>query len=173
MPTQGIDFSTLTLKDALDLAVLVEEEARDRYDELAEQMTQFHTPAAGEFFSKMVRVEELHRVHLLKKRQAAFGDAPVTVRRAQLFDVEAPEYDQARAFMTIRQALGTAMAAEAKAQAFYAQAAKQARDEGIRALFAELAEEEVGHQKLVQEQLDRTAPDDPVKGDVSDDPVAL
>jgi len=36
--TLGIDFASLSLKDALDLAVLVEEEARERYEEFADQM---------------------------------------------------------------------------------------------------------------------------------------
>ena len=31
MTTRGIDFKALSLKDALDLAVLVEEEAKERY----------------------------------------------------------------------------------------------------------------------------------------------
>ncbi len=173
MPTTGIDFATLTLKDALDLAVLVEEEARDRYDELAEQMTQFRTTGAAEFFSKMVRVEELHRVHLRKKREAQFGQAPVTVQRAQLFDVEAPDFDAARVFMTPRQALDAAMVSEKKAHQFFQQALEAVKDPATRALFTELAQEELLHQKLVQEQLDRLPPEDPVKGDPSDEPVAL
>jgi len=173
MPTQGIDFATLSLQDALDLAVLVEEEARDRYDELAEQMTQFRTRGAAEFFSKMVRVEELHRAHLRKKREAQFGQAPVTVKRAQLFDVEAPDFDAARVFMTPRQALEAAMASEKKAHQFFATALATIQDPATRALFSELAQEELVHQKLVQDELDRLPPDDPVKGDVGDDPVAL
>jgi rubrerythrin len=173
MPTQGIDFATLSLKDALDLAVLVEEEARDRYDELAEQMTQFRTPGAAEFFSKMVRIEELHRVHLQKKRETQFGNAPVTVKRGQLYDVEAPDFDAARVFMTPRQALEAAMASEVKAHAFFVAALTTVKDPATRALFEELAAEELVHQRLVTEQMARLPPDDPVKGDAGDDPVAL
>lgn len=173
MPTQGIDFASLTLKDALDLAVLVEEEARDRYDELAEQMTRFRTAGAAEFFSKMVRIEELHRVHLRKRREAHFGQAPVTVTRAQLYDVEAPDLDAARVFMTPRKAMEAALASEVKAHEFFAQALKTVKDPATRDLFEELAKEELVHQKLVQDQLERLPPDDPIKGDVGDDPVAL
>jgi rubrerythrin len=173
MATQGIDFASLNLQDALDLAVLVEEEARDRYDELAEQMTQFRTPGAAEFFSKMVRIEELHRVQLRKKREAQFGQAPVAVKRSQLYDVEAPDLDAVRVFMSPRQALGAAMESEKKAHAFFAGAAMAVKDPATRALFEELAGEELVHQKLVQEQLDRLPPEDPVKGDPGDDPVAL
>ena len=54
----GVDFDRLTLRDALDLAILVEEEARDRYQELASQLIIHHTPAAAAFFTKMVGIEE-------------------------------------------------------------------------------------------------------------------
>ena len=36
--TRDIDFATLTLMDTLDLAILIEEEARDRYQEFVEQL---------------------------------------------------------------------------------------------------------------------------------------
>jgi rubrerythrin len=65
------------------------------------------------------------------------------------------------------------MASEVKAHAFFLEAARSVRDESLRALFTELAEEELVHQKLVQEQMDRLPPEDPIQGDVGDDPVAL
>jgi rubrerythrin len=172
MPTSGIDFATLTLKDALDLAVQIEEEARDRYAEFAEQMTQFHTPAAAHFFAKMARVEELHRSQLAQRRREQFGDAPVTMSRAMIYDVEAPEYDEARAFMTLRQALGAALHAEVKAHEFFAQFAGQVKDPSVRALFEELAKEELEHQGLVKNELVKAPPEDAVQGDQSDEPVA-
>jgi rubrerythrin len=172
MAIKGIDFATLTLKDALDLATLIEEEARDRYVEFAEQMTQFHTPAAAAFFEKMARVEELHRKALHDRRTAAFGDAPVTVSGASLFDVEAPEYDEARAFMTLRQALDAALHAEVKAHDFFKQFVGQVKDQAAHALFEELAAEELEHQALVKAELKRAPPEDPVQGDQGDEPVA-
>ncbi len=42
--TPTIDYATLTLKDALDLAILIEDEARDRYTEFVDQMEIHHTP---------------------------------------------------------------------------------------------------------------------------------
>ena len=38
MPIRQLDLSRLSLQDALDLATLVEEEAQERYLELADQM---------------------------------------------------------------------------------------------------------------------------------------
>ena len=65
----GIDFSALTLKDALDLAILIEEEARERYEDFADQMEQHHTPEAGRFFRFMAAAVEwtFNRHRLLQK----------------------------------------------------------------------------------------------------------
>ena len=171
--THGIDFATLSLRDALDLAVLVEEEARDRYEELATQLKMHHTEAPSLFFLKMMRIEELHRVALLEQRTKSFKDAPVTVTRDMLFDVEAPEYDEVRMNMTLKQALTTALHAESKAHEFYVTALSSVKDEAVRALFAELAEEEVEHQTLVKAELARLTPEtDGEPDDFDDEPVA-
>ena len=42
MSTAKIDFAMLSLRDALDLGILIEEEARERYEELAAQMDDRH-----------------------------------------------------------------------------------------------------------------------------------
>src|SRR5206468_1401602 len=60
----GIDFAALSLKDALDLAVLIEEEAKERYEDLAEQMELHHTPEAARFFRFMASNEEKHHAEL-------------------------------------------------------------------------------------------------------------
>ena len=65
--TRGIDFATLTLKDALDLAVLVEEEACERYGEFADQMEMHDTPDAARFFRYMIENEEKHRIALAER----------------------------------------------------------------------------------------------------------
>src|SRR5689334_13990074 len=115
MTTRSIDFEMLTLIDALDLAVLIEEEARDRYVELAGQMRIHQSAAAAVFFETMARAEESHRAHLLADRNQRFGDAPSRMTRAMLLDVEAPRYEDARIRLSLREALEAALAAEEKA----------------------------------------------------------
>lgn len=171
--TRGIDFSRLTLQDALDLAVLIEEEARDRYEEFAGQMETHRTPEAAQFFRTMVVNEEKHRAELAARRRDLFGDAPSRVQRTMLFDVEAPDYDEARAFMTARDALNAALRCEIKAHEFFAGALPNIQDAAVRALFAELRDEEVDHERLVRAQLHRLAPDDGFRADdFGDEPVA-
>jgi rubrerythrin len=171
--TPGIDFESLSLRDAMDLAVLIEEEARDRYEELASQLVLHHTPAAANFFSHMVRVEEIHRRALVEKRAQAFGTQPVTVRREMIFDVEAPDYDQVRTNMTQRRALMAALESEQKAHAFFTTALRYITRSDVRALFEELSKEELEHQRLVTVELAKLG-DDPAYLDAySDDPVAI
>jgi len=171
--TKGIDFATLSLKDALDLAVLIEEEARERYEEFADQMDLHRTPEAARFFRFMAGNEEKHRLELAAKRRSLFHGEPSAVTRQMLFDVEAPEYDEARAFMTPREALQAAFRAEKKAYAFFNESLPRVREPGVKALFEELRAEEIHHQQLVLAELERTPPDSVLEADdVADDPVA-
>ena len=170
--TRGIDFATLTLKDALDLAVLVEEEACERYGEFVDQMELHDTEDAAIFFRFMAGNEEKHRTALAARRRELFADAPSMVTRAMLFDVEAPDYDEARAFMTVRQALAAALRAEEKAHAFFAAALPRIGDSSVRTLFEELCAEEVEHQMLVRREIEKAPPDPAIASeDFADEPA--
>jgi rubrerythrin len=169
---QAIDFASLSLKDALDLAVLIEEEARERYEEFVDQLELHHTKEAAEFFRHMAANETRHGEELAERRRARFGDAPRAVTRAMLWDVEAPEYDQARVFMSARHAMLVALDAETKARDFFAAALPHVTDPEVRELFEELHEEEIEHQQLVRQHLDKLPPDsDADPDDYADEPV--
>ena len=173
MSLKGIQFSNLTFKDAIDLAVLIEEEAKERYEEFADQMEAHHTPEAARFFRFMARNEEKHRSQLAARRGEIFAQAPASVTRAMIFDVEAPDYDEARAFMTAREALESALRSEQKAHAFFIAALPQICDTQVRVLFQELRDEEVEHQDLVRLELSKLPLDSRFRADdFADEPVA-
>lgn len=173
MSVQGLDYGKLSLQDALDLAVLIEEEAKERYLEFADQMQVHHNPEAESFFRFMAGNEEKHRAELAGRRQRLFADAPSNVSSAMLFDVEAPEYDEARAFMTARQAMESALGCERKAHEFFAGLLDQIKDPSVKELFQELRDEEVHHQALVKRELLRLPPDSGLNpDDFADEPVA-
>ena len=173
MTTQGIDFGRLSLQDALDLAILIEEEAHDRYLELADQMEMHRTPEAASFFRWMSVNEARHGEELRARREQRFPDQPRRVTRSMLFDVEAPEYDEVRAFMTPLQAMAAALRSEQKAHAFFVAALPRLKDPEVKALFEELRDEEVEHQALVKKEMDRLGPDSgPHPADFTDGPVA-
>lgn len=168
-----IDFSDLSIKDALDLAILVEEEAEERYRELADNLEFHNTNDAASFFRFMVTCEAKHGEELSAKRQELFGDQPVNVDRSMLWDVEAPGYETAKSFMTIQEALAVALAAETKAFEFFDGALPEVEDPEVRELFIELRQEEVEHMQMVRDQM-KKIPDgdghDPA--DFADEPVA-
>ena len=167
-----IEFSDLSLKDALDLAVLVEEEAEERYGELAANLEHHHTKEAAGFFRFMAGCEAKHGEELAAKRQELFGDQPVNVDRSMLWDVEAPGYEVAQTFMSLQDALDVALAAETKAFEFFDTALPEISDSEVRELFTELRQEEVEHMQMVQEQMKKAgAGDDFAPGDCADPPV--
>ncbi len=168
--SHDIDFSTLSLRDTLDLAVSVEEEAKERYDDFAEQMDAHRTPEAAKFFRFMADNEIKHAEKLSARRKELFGDAPSTADTSMIYDIEAPEFDAARAFMSIRAALDVAMESEVKAYEFYDQALPTIEDREVKKLFIELRDEEMRHQEMITETMakvpegDGFDPDDFVDG---------
>jgi erythrin-vacuolar iron transport family protein len=157
MPT--IDFASLSLKDALDLAILIEEEAQERYEEFAENLSLHHTPEAAHFYATMAGNEAKHGADLRTRRKTIFGDAPARVSREMLWDVEAPDFDQSRVYMTARQAMEVALASEVKAHDFFDAALAHITDPDVRVLFEELRAEEVEHQDLVKAMMATLPPD--------------
>ena len=170
MPT--LDFSTLSLQDALDLAILIEDEAQERYEEFAANLKVHHTPDAARFFTTMAGNEAKHGSELRARRQMLFGNAPTRVTRDMLWDVEAPDFDQPRMFMTARQAMDVALACEVKAFDYFDAALAHVEDADVRALFEELRAEEEEHQALVKAVMAKVPADPAVDtGFEPDEPV--
>jgi rubrerythrin len=168
-----LDFANLSIKDALDLAILVEDEAEERYRELAENLELHNTKDAASFFLFMMGCEAKHGEELRAKREELFGDEPSTVDRSMLWDVEAPAYETARSFMTLQDALDVALAAETKAFEFFDGALPEVEDPEVRELFTELRQEEVEHMQMVREQMEKLPKGDGFDpSDYADEPVA-
>jgi rubrerythrin len=149
--SQNIDFTTLSLRDVLDLAISIEEEAKERYDDFAAQMDAHKTADAAKFFRFMADNEIKHAEKLAAQRQTLFGDEPNTADTSMLYDIEAPEFDSVRAFMSMRNALDVAMQSEVKAYEFYDDALAKVSDPDVKKLFTELREEEALHQAMIKE----------------------
>lgn len=154
-----IDFSKLTLMDALDLATLIEVEAFRRYDQFAQQLGQRSDTDAASVFAAMARNEKKHGSQLSARRRALFGDAPALVKLDDIFDVEAPEVGSARRTMSQLKAFELALAAEQKAFAFYDEALPFVGDPEVVALFRELRDEETDHVRMVSERIAALPPE--------------
>ena len=155
-----IDFSALNLRDTLDLAVAVEEEAKERYDEFAEQLDAHRNPEVAKFFRFMSDNEVKHAERLAAKREGLFGDEPSSADTSMLYDIEAPDFDGARAFMSMRAALDVAMESEVKAYEFYDEARAEISDSKVKELFVELRDEEALHQDLIKKIIAKLPEDD-------------
>jgi rubrerythrin len=152
MMTQ-LDFSKLNLQDALDLAVLIEKEAEERYRWFVDLLGERYTGDAADFFAMMARNEQRHGEELAARRHALFGDAPARVTADMIEDVEAPDSGKPRANMSPRHAMEVAMESEIKAYEFFDKALPGIKDSSVRKLFEELRDEETEHQGLLKEQM--------------------
>ena len=168
-----IDFGQLSLRDTLDLAISIEEEAKERYDDFAEQMEAHRTPDTANFFRFMADNEIKHAEKLAAQRKELFGDEPSTADTSMLYDIEAPDFDGARAFMSVRAALDVAMESEVKAYDFYDGALAEVTDAEVRELFLNLRDEEAKHQKLIHQIIAKMPEEDGFDADdFVDDPAA-
>lgn len=148
-----LDFATLDLMDALDLAVLIEVEAYERYKMFAARLGHRAAGDAASVFASMAENEEKHGRELATRRNALFGKTPMRVSLDDLFDVEAPEQGAPRSNMSTLQAFEVALSSEEKAFAFYDQALAHVSNPEIRALFAELRDEETEHVRMVKQAI--------------------
>jgi rubrerythrin len=168
MPTR-LDFATLDLMDALDLAVLIEEEACDRYKMFVAQLGHRFTGDAASVFASMAENEAKHGKELAKRRKSLFGDVPVRISRDDLFDVEAPDQGAPRSNMSTLRAFEVALFSEQKAFDFYDQALAHVTNPDIRALFTELRDEEREHVRMVREAIADLPPGADNEGEVDQD----
>ncbi len=161
----NIDLTQLSPADALDLAILVEEESRSRYEEFARIVGGRYRGDASDMFRTMAGYEAQHARELAQRRTTLFGNIPRRVTAEMIEDVEAPDRGEPRVFMSARQAMEVALRAEEKAYDFFTAALKQVTHPGVRELFEELRQEEVRHRDLVRAAMEKL----PVGPDVEDD----
>ncbi len=152
MPTR-LDFSKLSLMDALDLATLIEVEAHKRYTQFAERLGSRDVDDAGAVFASMAVNEDKHGEQIAERRLELFGDQPPKVRLDDIFDVEAPDVGAPRGDMSARAAYLVALSSEEKAFAFYDQALRYVTQPAVKALFEELRDEEAEHVQMIKDIL--------------------
>jgi rubrerythrin len=166
----AIDFARLELKDALDLAILIEQEARERYETFSRIVGGRYAGDAADMFGEMARNEAKHESQLAARRQTAFGDTPRKVSREMFEDVEAPDTGKPRVFMSARQAMEVALASEEKAWEFFDEALKHVKDPYVRGLFQELRGEEAQHATMVRARLEKLPPGPDLEEEDADEP---
>ena len=76
MDKSGIDFTRLSVMDALDLAVLIEKEAEERYITFAEMIGSRYEGDAAAFFHTMSGYEAKHGKKLHDRRRSYLRTLP-------------------------------------------------------------------------------------------------
>jgi rubrerythrin len=153
-----INFSKLTLMDALDLARLIEVEAFERYTLFAKQIGPGYSDNAGSFFASMAVNEKRHGDQLAARRAALFGNKAPNVKLDDLFDVEAPDVGAPRWNMSQLQACQVALSSEKKAFAFYDMALPSVKNPDVKELFEELRDEEAEHIRMIEDVMAKLPP---------------
>jgi len=152
-PPPMIDFEKLDLRAAFDLAIMIEEDAQMRYEELARTFAD-DDGGAARVFRDMAVNEAKHRRELDSRRRVLFRRDPrIEISVLDAAGVEEPYVGDRSPPLTAREALEIALAAEVSAYHFYAGALPRIADEEVRAFFRDLMEEEQQHQALLRERL--------------------
>ena len=150
-----IDLSKMDLREAYDFAILIEEEAQHRYQQLASAF-EGDPSGVGDVLRVMAANERKHRDELEARRYSMFREdaQPLDISVAEE-SVERPEPGARPA--TPRDALLVAYASETRAYDYYREALEHVVDSGVRALFEDLMEEEAEHQELIAHHLAKLA----------------
>jgi len=165
-----IDFQKIDLRDALDLAILIEEDARERYEEFIRIVGGRYKGDASDVFRMMASNEAKHGAQLLERRRQLFQDQPRRVDRDMIEEAEAPDRGKPRTFMSARQAVEVAISSEEKAYDFFDAAAREVKDPEVRRLFEALRAEEAEHRRLLARRLEDYPPGPDVEEDEADEP---
>lgn len=144
------------LHDLLAVAYQIEADAVERYHLLAEQMETHNNLELAKVFRDLARAEDIHREEI--RRLAGDFDIVAYARTTAKFGTESPEeadLGAAHYKMTPWHALQLSLAGEKRALAYFTSVVETTKDPKVKAMAAELMEEEAEHVNLVHRLLRR------------------
>lgn len=141
------NFSDLTEREVLALAIANEEEDGRIYVDIAEGLREDY-PASGNVFAEMAAEEGDHRRRLIELYQEKFGEHIPLIRRQDVrgFIQHKPIWQLRPLGLDAVRHLAETM--ESEAQRFYRLSAARTTDASIRRLLGDLAEAEVEHEHI-------------------------
>ncbi len=153
------NFSDLTEREILALAIANEEEDGRIYVDIAEGLRADY-PGSAQMFTDMAAEEADHRRMLLDLYREKFGEHIPLVRRQDVrgFIHHKPVWQiQPLQLDAVRQ---LAESMEVETQVFYRKAAGRSQDVSIRKLLGDLADAEVRHEHMAEGIREKNLPDD-------------
>jgi len=171
----GTDGPAFSLPQLLAHALAIELEAVQSYQDLALQMEHCGNPAVAALFEKMALLEAEHVAQIRDKVGADNLPelAPWEYRWSGLESPENIDHSAIHYLMTPHHALKLALDNELNAQAFFAAAAKDCTDDGVRTLALEFANDERQHVAWMKDWLAKYPPPDDDWDADPDPPVAI
>lgn len=153
------DFSDLSEKEILALAISSEEEDMKIYATYAEGLRADH-PASAAMFDAMASEENEHRLRLIEMFRSRYGEVIPLIKREHVRG-----FYQRRPYWLVRplgldRVRSEAADMEVQAANFYQKAAERTQDAGVRALLGSLAAAERGHQRIAESLERRHLPAD-------------
>ena len=153
------NFSNLTEREVLALAIANEEEDGRIYVDIAEGLRAEY-PGSAQMFTDMAAEEGDHRRMLLDLYKAKFGEHIPLIRRQDIrgfiqhkpiWQIQPLQLDAVR---------DMAESMEVETQLFYRKAAARSEDVSVRKLLGDLAEAEVRHEHMAGGIREKNLPDD-------------
>jgi rubrerythrin len=161
------DFSSLSVQEALHVAIFIEERNADIYTQFAELFAEFRDPESlqmAQVFYDMAEEERHHGTMLQERYFERYGTQHCIVTEEDIKDlIEVPKLDNGEIFAIVRsrtahspryKALEIALLAEESAQKFYAKLIPRTDDSALKKIYTELAEFEDGHSRFLRGKID-------------------
>jgi rubrerythrin len=145
-------------EDLLAHAIAIEHEAAERYGELGERMQDLGNDLVGELFLRLARMEQEHEEDL-RKRAAGLKLPDIAPGEYAWLENGAPETaarELVLRLLTARSVLNIALRAELRAQSFFEEARRKAKDPELARMAGEMAAEEGVHIAWVESAIRRT-----------------
>ncbi len=153
----------LTLPEFMAQALAMEQEAVERYTEFADSLETHNNHEVAALFRTMAGYEAKHAERIMA--EMGWQVAPPAPRRTiygpGMENPETMPFDEVHYLMQPWHALQLALAAEKRAQAFFAVLARMSTSEPVRRAALELQAEEAGHVALIQDWIAKVPPPDP------------
>jgi erythrin-vacuolar iron transport family protein len=152
------NFSDLSEREVLALAIANEEEDSRIYADLAEGLREDY-PATATLFTDMAGEENEHRRRLIETYREKFGEHIPLIRRQDVrgFVQHKPVWQMRPLGLDSVRALAETM--EEETTRFYRQAAARSTDASIRSLLGDLAEAETEHENIALRLKERLLPE--------------
>ena len=143
------NFSDLTEREVLALAIANEEEDNRIYLDLAEGLREEY-PGSAHMFTEMAAEEGEHRRRLLDIYRSKFGEHIPLIRRQDVrgFIQRKPIWQSYPLNLKAVRVMAESM--EEETQQFYRRAAERSEDVSVRKLLGDLAEAEVRHEHMAE-----------------------